>query len=248
MEADGRPVKKPTSPWVWVGCGCGAIVVLAMVVLAGVTWKVFQAGKEFSETMTDPQKRAAKVQAVLPYEDLPAGYYPAFAISMPMGFMDMAMFTDRDPGTGEAAKESQGFDNRGFMYMSMRQIRDNREKMERYLRGEAPRPDDAGWSQSNVKFDAKEIVRRGEVTVKGTPVLYSAGRGEISREGKEDHAGLVTMVMPHCPDDNRLRFGMWFGPDPAAGKPTAETDFTGTNADPAAIQEFLEHFQLCAGK
>ena len=29
MEADGRPQKKPTSPWVYVGCGCAALVLLA---------------------------------------------------------------------------------------------------------------------------------------------------------------------------------------------------------------------------
>ena len=79
--------------------------------------------------MTDPDKRAAKVRSVLPYEDLPAGYYPAFAMSMPMGFMEMAMFTDRDPGSGKRAAENQGFEDRGFMYMNMRQIRDNRVKM-----------------------------------------------------------------------------------------------------------------------
>ena len=53
------------------------------------------------------------------------------------------------------------------------------------------------------------------------------------------------MVMPECPGDHRLRFGMWFGPDPAPEKPVAEADFTGTNADPAALQEFLGHFKLC---
>jgi len=246
MEADGRPQKKPTSPWVWVGCGCGAVVLLAMLALASLTFWGYRKGKELSETMTDPQKRTAKVQAVLPYEDLPAGYYPAFAMSMPMGFMEMALFTDRDPGSGNSSTtENQGFENRGFMYMNLRQIRDNRVKMERFLRGEAPRPEDSGWSQSNVKFNPKEIVRRGSVNVNGTEVLYSAGRGEISRQGRADKEGLVTMVMPECPGDHRLRFGMWFGPDPAPEKPVAEADFTGTNADPAALQEFLGHFKLC---
>jgi hypothetical protein len=277
METDGRPQKKPTSPWVYVGCGCGAAVLLAMLGLAGLTWWGVRTGTEMAESMTDPTKREAKVRAVRPYDSLPEGYYPAFAMSMPMGFMEMAMFTDHDPDTGESAHEAGStsdttvsdtsdtsdtpdpsdasdtsdhkgpdleFKNRGFMYMNMRQMRDNRAKMERYLRGEAPRPEDSGWSQSNVNFDAKENVRRGTVTVNGTEVLYSANRGEIDRKNGPDKSGLVTMVMPRC-SDNRLRFAMWFGPDPAPGTPVAEADFAGTNADPAAIQEFLGHFKLC---
>ena len=122
---------------------------------------------------------------------------------------------------------------------------DNKAKMERFLRGESPRPDDSGWYQSNVKFNPKEVIRRGTLTVNGTEVLYSASRGEIERRHGEDKHGIVTMVMPECPHDSRLRFGMWFGPDPDPEKPLAETSFAGTNADPAALQDFLGHFQLC---
>ncbi len=245
MEADGRPQKKPTSPWVYVGCGCAVLVLLGMLGFAGLGWWGYRTGKDYAEAMKDPVKRAEKVRAVLPYKELPAGYYPAFAFSAPMGLMEMAMLSDRAPGTGRVARGDQGFEERGFMYMSMRQVRDNKEKMARFLRGEAPRPDDSGWSQSNVKFDPKEVVRRGTVNVGGTDVLYSAGRGDINRRGHRQTHGLVTMVMPQCPHDPRLRFGMWFGPDPDPEKPTAEANFSGTNADPAALQEFLGHFQLC---
>jgi hypothetical protein len=192
--------------------------------------------------MTDPVKREAKVKAVLPYEQLPPGYYPAFAMSMPLGFMEMAMLTDHDSGSGRVSQE---FEERGFMFMSMRQMRDNKEKMKRFLRGEAPPPKDSGWYQTNVRFDPKVNIRRGTVTVNGTEVLYSANRGDIRRKHGEDRHGIVTMLMPECPHDSRLRFGLWFGPDPAVDKPVAETDFTGTAADPAAMQEFLGHFQLC---
>ncbi|MFY9825960.1 MAG: hypothetical protein WAM82_31610 [Thermoanaerobaculia bacterium] len=243
MEADGRPQKKPTSPWVWVGCGCAALVLLGLLSFGGLTYLGFRKTKELADDMRDPAKREARVKAVLSYDQLPAGYYPAFAFSMPLGMMDMAMLTDRDPGPGRADQE---FEQRGFMFMSMRQVRDNKEKMERYLRGEAPRPDDSGWYHSSVRFDPKENVRRGTVTVNGTEVLYSAGRGEIRRRrGREDRQGIVTMVMPECPHDSRLRFGLWFGPDPAPDTPVAQADFKGTNADPAAMQEFLGHFQLC---
>lgn len=243
MEADGRPLKKPTSPWVYVGCGCAAIVVLAMVVLGALSYLGYRKGKEFTEGMTDPVKREARVKAVLPYQQLPPGYYPAFAMSMPLGFMEMAMLTDRDPGPGKSGPD-QGFEERGFMFMSMRQMKDNKAKMERFLRGEAASPD-SQWYQSNVKFNPKEVIRRGTVTVNGTEVLYSASRGEIQRHQTVDKHGVVTMVMPQCSHDTRLRFGMWFGPDPAPDKPIAEADYSGSNADPAAMQEFLGHFQLC---
>jgi len=244
MEADGRPQKKPTSPWVYVGCGCAALVLLGLLGFGGLTFWGYRKGKEFSEGMKDPVKREARVKAVLPYEQLPPGYYPAFAMSMPMGFMEMAMLSDRDPGTGRSAPD-QGFVQRGFMFMNMRQMKDNKDKMARFLRGEAPRPQDSGWSQSSVKFNFKEVIRRGTLTVNGTEVLYSANRGDITRHGGEQSPGIVTMVMPECPHDDRLRFGMWFGPDVTPEKPVAETDFVGTNADPAAMQDFLGHFQLC---
>ncbi len=243
MEADGRPQKKPTSPWVYVGCGCAAIVVLGLAVLGGLSFWGYRAGKELTEGMKDPVKREARVKAVLPYQQLPPGYYPAFAMSMPM-VMEMAMLTDRDPGTGKSGPD-QGFAERGFMYMNMREMKDNKAKMERFLRGEAPRPDDSDWYQSNIKFNPKEVIRRGTINVNGTEILYSASRGEIERRHGEDKHGIVTMMMPQCPHETRLRFALWFGPDPAPEKPVAETDYAGTTADPAAMQEFLGHFQLC---
>jgi hypothetical protein len=248
MEAAGRPQKKPTSPWVYVGCGCGAAVLLALAALAGLTYWGYQKGKEFEKGFKDPQTRAAKTREVLPYRELPAGYHPVGSFSIPF-LMDVAILSDEEPTADRAPKsgEQAEFGERGFVYMNMRHLQNNREKMERFLRGEAPPPDESPWRQSNVNFDPKEIIRRGAVDAGGQQVLYAASRGEISRKGHRHEEGIVTMVMPRCPDD-RLRFGLWFGPDPTPDKPIAEANYTGTNADPAAIQEFLGHFQLCGGR
>jgi hypothetical protein len=248
MEVDGRPAKKSTSPWVYIGCGCGAAVLLALAGLAGVTWWGYRQAKDLETGFKDPQVRAQRTREILAYRELPAGYYPAGAISIPL-LMHIAFLSDQEPGKGQSPT-TQGqvdFGERGFVFINMRHLKDNKEKMERYLRGEAPPPDESPWAQSNVKFDPKQVIRRGTVSASGQQFLYTTSRGEVSRQGHRHEEGIVTMVMPQCPDD-RLRFGIWFGPDPAPDKPVAEADYAGTNADPAAIQEFLGHFEMCGGK
>jgi hypothetical protein len=246
MDPYGNPQPKKTSPWVYVGLGCGAIVLLGLIAISGFTYLVYRQGKEMAKSFTDPKAREAKTREVLPYTALPAGYYPGGAMSIPF-LMEFAVLTDREPTNGQGPDQGN-FDQRSFIFMNMRHLRDNREKMERYLRGEAPAPEDSAWNKSNVNFDAKKVIRRGQVEVGGQTVLYQASQGEIThKQGgvstEQKKEGIVTMVLPECADD-RLRFGIWMGPPPAG----AADDYTGTPADPAALQEFLEHFRLCEGK
>lgn len=244
MEADGRPLKKPTSPWLYLGLGCGACVLIGLLGISVFTFVMYRKGKDMVEGFKNPQVREQRTREVLPYKELPAGYYAAGAMSIPF-LMDFAILSDRPP-TGTSGPEQQGFDQRSFIFMNMRHLRDNREKMERYLRGEAPAPDDAGWRQSNVNFKQKELIGRGALKIGDLAVLYAANRGEVSHKDGSTKEGIVTMVLPQCPDD-RLRFGLWIGPDTQAGKPLAEATYTGTAADPAAMHDFLEKFQLCGG-
>lgn len=237
--------RKSTSPWTWLGCGCGAVVLLGILGIAGLTWVAYQSAEDMQEASKDPVARAAKIREVLPYRELPAGYYAVGTFSLPF-LMDVAIFSDRNPdtGAGPSPDGAQDFEKRGFIYMNMRQFRDNKEKMRDFLEGKAPAPKDSGWAESNVKFEPSEVIRRGTLDVEGRKILYAASRGEIEREGR-DEDGLVTMLMPDCPSDGRLRFGLWFGPDPAPEKPVAEVDWAGTAADPRAIAEFAKHFQFC---
>jgi hypothetical protein len=244
MEAEGRPQKRSTSPWVYVGCGCGLAVMLALMGIAGLTYFGYRGAKKMEANFKDPKAREASVREVIPYREIPAGYYPAGAISIPF-LMDFAIFTDREP-TGKEAPDQGDFQERSFIFMNMRHLRGNREKMEKYLRGEAPAPEDSAWRQSNVNFEEKELIRRGTQKVGGTDVLYAAYRGQVSRKDRKTD-GIVAMVLPECKDD-RMRFGVWITPDPDPAKPVAEANYAGTGADPAALQEFLGHFELCAGK
>ena len=244
MEADGRPQKKPTSPWLYLGLGCGACVILGLIAISAFTFFAYRKGKDMVEGFKNPQVREQRTREVLPYKELPAGYYPAGAMSIPF-FMDFAILTDR-PVTGTAGPDQQGFDQRSFIFMNMRHLKDNREKMERYLRGEAPAPDDSAWRSSNVNFHQKELIGRGALKIGDLAVLYASSRGEVSHKDGQDKQAIVTMILPECPDD-RLRFGTWIGPDPQADKPVAQASYAGTAADPAAMHDFLEKFQLCGG-
>ncbi|HEY0514486.1 MAG TPA: hypothetical protein VGH73_21465 [Thermoanaerobaculia bacterium] len=242
MEADGRPSKKSSSPWLYVGLGCGAAVLLGLFAISGFTYFMYRQGKNFAEGFKNPKVREQRTREILPYKELPAGYYPAGAFSVPL-LMDFTVLSDRPP-TGD--RPEQGFDQRTFVFMNMRHLRNNREKMERFLRGEAPAPEDSSW-KSNVNFKPKELIGRGTIKLGDMAVLYAANRGEVSHKGGETREGIVTMVLPECPDD-RLRFGLWVGPDPQAATPVAAANYSGTPADPQAIRDFLDHFQLCGGK
>lgn len=246
MDPYGRPQPKQTSPWVYIGLGCGVAVMLALAGIVGFTYLVYRQGKQMAEGFKDPKVREARTRQVISYDNLPAGYYAGGAMSIPF-LMDFAVLTDRQPTAGEGPDQGS-FNERSFIYMNMRHLRDNREKMERYLRGEAPAPEDSPWGHSNVNFHTQDVIRRGEIQVGGQKVLYQASRGEVNHRGQSEK-GVVTMVLPECPDD-RLRFGVWIGPAPVGseGKPVNETDYTGTPADPSAMQDFLGHFRLCGGK
>jgi hypothetical protein len=245
MEADGRPQKPPTSPWIYLGLGCGVAVLLALIGISGFTYLMYQKGKEVAEGFRNPKVREQRTREILPYKELPAGYYPMGAFSIPL-LMQFAILSDR-PASGTGGPDQQGFDQRSFIYMNMRHLQNNREKMERYLRGEAPAPQDSAWKQSNVDFKQRELIGRGAIKLGDLAVLYAAYRGEVRHHGGKAGDGIVTMVLPECPDD-RLRFGVWIGPDPQADKPVAEAAYTGTAADPQAVHDFLDHFQLCGGK
>jgi len=244
MEADGRPQQKKSSPWLYVGLGCGLAVLFGLIGISGFTYLMYRQGKEFAEGFKDPKVREQKTRQILPYKELPAGYYPVGAFSVPF-LMDFAILSDRPPTDGKP-NDQQGFDQRSFIFMNMRHMRSNREQMERYLRGQAPAPRDSAWKQSSVNFKPKELIGRGAIKLGDTAVLYAANRGEVSHKGGQTGDGIVTMVLPQCPDD-RLRFGIWIGPDPQAAKPVAQANYAGTAADPQTIHDFLDHFQLCGG-
>jgi len=243
----GAPERKKTSPWVYIGCGCGALVVLAMAGIAGMTWISYREAKKLEKSWTDPAEAAARTRAVLAYDKLPEGYYPMGTFSLPF-VMDMAMIGDDPPAPGkkQAANPGGFFKERGFIFMKMRGFGRRSREVREYMEGKGEQPE---WMRGNTAVDTDKFLRRGEVVdANGHKVLYSATIGEVSQSGHR-HDGIATMLEIACPQDKRVRFGIWFGPEPKPGESAGEVDFSGTNADPKEIQRFASHFRFCpAGK
>jgi len=236
----GPPKKKETSPWVYIGCGCAALVVLGMAAFASFTYFAYRKGKEVEKTWSDPKAREEKAREVLAYDKLPEGYYPLGAMSIPF-LMDMAMIGDDPPPAGAKPDGEQGFKERGFMYFKVRRMGKGDREVRDWMAGKGKKPD---WFQGDTDVENQEVLRRGELDAGGQKIVFSAMRGEIHQSG-ERKQGITTMMLIDCPTDDRVRFGLWFGPDPAPGEPSDKLDLAGTNADPDAIREFASHFRFC---
>lgn len=240
--------------WHYVGCGCAVLAALAALVIGGMIWFGYRTAQSF----TDPVAREAKVQRMLGYEELPEGYHPGFALSIPF-VMDMAMIGDRPLPSGEEMRsfdDEDLFEDHGFMYFAMRRFGGPED-----VRGE-----------TDYDFEADRTIGEGEIEAGGAAVRYTAKIGTME-VGAEPIRSIASEMEVDC-GDGRYRFAVWFerselagageaeveatpedeAEDPAAEAepepaPEAETEpiesYTGTPADEEALRAFLEHFDLC---
>ena len=233
------PAPRKTSPWVYVGCGCALLVLILAGAGVLVFKKISEEGHKFHEGMTNPKVREERAKALLAYSDLPPGYYPAGALSIPFVF-DMVMLGDHaTAGTGQPDLGDHGF---VFIKMRLGRMADSAEGRRRMLSGINGQ---SSWEQgSGLHIDSHETLGDGEIDGGGTKLLYRATRGDIQLN-KQRHRGISCVIVPECPD-RRIRIGIWFAPDPAPDQPASSLDKTGTPADPRAIAAFADHFRLCA--
>jgi hypothetical protein len=234
----------------WLGCGCAGLMTVVMALVVTATVATWRANERFDDELADPAARTTRARSILPFTVPPPGYYPVGGVEMPLGMLRMAVFAGREPGAaGEEPVES------GFFYVSMPDWLGRKAKFREVFSGEAGPP--GGISQAEVEFEAREEIGRGEVSAGGAQVLYYARRGPLSIDperfgagpkGGERHRfdGIATMLFFDCPDDSRLRVGLWLAPDPAPQVPVAEADLSGTPGDPQALIALLDRFQLCS--
>jgi hypothetical protein len=237
-------------PLTGLGCGCAGLVTVAMVLVVGTSVAVWRADRGFEGMRDDPGTRRAAVARVLPHRELPAGYHPVGAMTMPFGLLRMAVLADVAPGIEPPREHVE----RAFFFVDMPDWFGREEKMREVFRGGAEPA--GGIRQSEVEFEAREELGRGELAAGGAAVLWYSRRGTLkvddsrfglAEEGAPLHemAGIATMLLFDCAGDDRLRLGLWFAPDPAPELPAAETDLGGTPGDPEAIRAFLGGLRLC---
>ena len=216
------------SAWAYVGTGCVMLALIAAVLVAGGSLWLYRNARNFERSMTDPVTRAARVREVLGTEDLPEGYHEVMAFRIPFLVQAAILYG----GDGES----------GLIYVQALDNDQDRRALRDYFEGKTSDP--AVLAENQIKVEIDEIIGRGVVPGDGATLLYLAQRGKIEVEGFHGE-GVTSLVLVECPDDERNRVAIWFAPDPTPDLPVAETDFSGTPADPEALAAFMGHFRFC---
>lgn len=255
---------KARSASTWLGCGCALAITIFMLGVLAVTYLSYRAGESLGVQAAEPELAAERVRELLPYDELPAGYEPVGAMSVPL-LVDMAFLRGPD-GEGVAHGEGSGDEvRRGFLFLRFRDLFGRGERTRELLAGEAG--DDQELAQEEIRFEPSETVARGTFETGGAAVTWTARRGRIrvdrsrfgvnvesesddeaDRDGVDDgpsDPAILGLADLDC-GDSYQRIAVWFAPDPEPEVPTAEVDWSGTPADPAAVRSFLGHFRPCA--
>jgi hypothetical protein len=233
--ADGKTV------FAYIGIGCVVIIGLMSIAAGACGVWVYSEAQRFEQEFRDPVARGDRVMEVLGTDTLPDGYYPMLAFSIPF-VMETAMLTDEER-VGEDVEPN--FGDRGFIYLKMLRLGQDEEELRDYFEG---RTDDADVLSGNgININVEEVIGRGAMEHQGADLMYVVQRGQVSMggRGRDRGDGLASMALIECPDDSRLRIGIWFVPDPDPEAEPEMLDLTGTPGDPDAMSAFYGHFNLC---
>jgi len=250
-----------------IGCGCAILVALFLLAIVTSTVLTYRAGQRMKEVSSDPQRAAAAVREVLPYDELPDGYHPVGVLSVPW-VMDIAFLGGpTEPRKGESLSQ-------GFVFVRIRDWFGRGQRSREVL--ESGEGDDSPIAQQQIRFEPEETLGRGEFASGDATVGWVARRGKVEMNvsdviGEEDagegrqrsaadfgidadagagagqgpQRGILTVLSIECGEEGWQRMGIWFARDPAPDTPPEQADLSGTPADPDAIARHLAHFRLC---
>jgi hypothetical protein len=219
-----------------VGCGCAVVIAVFLAGALTLTWGTYRAGKDFAEVARDPVAAAERAREVVGFGELPAGYRPSGALSVPL-LLDVAFFLapmEEDSagedgaveiggdgaGGGAAAAVGAGEDeplrvDRGFLYVRLRDWMGRGDELQEELLGSGG--DEAPLAQEGLDFDPDEVVGRGELTAGGAQVAWLARRGKITIDPEGFGRGGAKVVV----DDEALTEVDYSGGGGGAGGPAA---------------------------
>lgn len=214
------------------GCalGCAVVVLLMAAAAAACGVWVWREGAQMRDEAADPELRSARALEVLGVSQVPDGYHVMAAFAVPF-VMQTAILSDVPP---DAEGSVEGFNERGFVYFEMLGFGQDEQQLRDYFEG---RTDDIGVLRDNgIQTDIDEVLERGVLELPGASAMYVTQRGRV-RVNRFNDEGLSALALIDCPQDEKRRIAMWFGPE-------AE-DIAGTPADPAALRAFLAQFGFC---
>jgi hypothetical protein len=227
---ENAPVQPQRSPWFYVLLGCGG---LAALLCMGSLIVVFFFGKQvknMTEGVNDPQER--QKNAIEQLGALPEGYSVLASVSF-FGMMKTTVLSDQPPlADGGIAPGGRTFNY--FRIMANEQNKQTRA----FFEGDDP--EGAGLRERGIQFDAKAVIKRGELNVEGRKLRYVVSRGRM--QGQE--SALTNAVLFDCPDD-ALRIAMWSQADPAPDVAPEKVDLTQTVADEAELARLLKPINPC---
>ena len=204
-----------------------------MVLAAAIGFWGVQKARQFGQEIADPGVRESKVLAVLRASEIPEGYHPVVAFSVPL-LLDVAVLSDLAPD--ESGQPPQIGDH-GFVYVSYPAFGRDRRAIRDFFEGKRDDFDELG--RHRVDLDLEERIANGRISREEGEVLWVAHRGTIdSDDAGSSKQGLVALLLIDC-GDSRNRFGIWLGPDPDPEAAPAELDVSGTVSDPEAIERFF---------
>jgi hypothetical protein len=233
------PVTKQRSPLFYIAIGCGGLLALMVIGFVVMGLLAVRAVKGMADDVVDPTKKAANVAKML--GTAPAGYYPVMTFSVPL-LMEMAVLGDQPP------PEDGGFADfdKGFMYFRVI-ANDQSNKAKDFFDGKSD--DTHALKSSGINVEAKDVLKRGTVkTGSGTVVKYVATRGTADTQGqgrRNGKAGLNTLMYFECPGDTAVRMGVWMMKDPDPSADADKLELSGTVADEAQMNGFLNPLTPC---
>ncbi len=226
------------SPWLYALFGCLGLVAVIVVVIGALTFVGVRTARNIAADNEDPERRGQRALEILGAAEAPGGYHAVAVVSVPF-VIDMAILSDLPPGEEPWAVE---FGERGFYYVQalwggddLRAFFDQEATESRTLR-------DMG-----LELDLEENLERGDLDREDVGARWATFRGSTMFGPGEQIGELVTLIEFDCPQDERMRMGIWFGPAGETGGTDEMQDTEAADSVPGseAIAAFLEPIHPC---